>query len=167
MGSTSQTGWEREMYYLIVLLLISPAFGMPNWPVDIVSDAFLRSLEAQEVSRLDNWFIEEAQAEDLPLTKLDNYEHVRCGSWLEANVLKQYRNKTLLLDSNKSLLQQTRHEVRDLAETTVAEVRDVMILLEDFKGNNDTVLIQLAIDIMKDLMLETQGKLEFLDQTEQ
>merc|ERR1712018_496233 len=60
----------------------------------------------------------------------------------------------------KSYLQQARQELRDMAETTVAEVRDMTILLEDFDSNNDTDLLKLTMIIMKDLMIETKEKLE-------
>merc|ERR1711884_400085 len=60
----------------------------------------------------------------------------------------------------KSYLQQIRQELRDLAETAVSEIRDVTILLEDLDRNNDPVLLKLAIDIIKDLMLETKERLE-------
>merc|ERR1711884_680590 len=63
-------------------------------------------------------------------------------------------------NETKSYLQQIRQELRDLADTAVKEVRDVFELLEDLDRNNDPVLLKLAIDIIKDLMLETKERLE-------
>merc|ERR1712141_787118 len=63
-------------------------------------------------------------------------------------------------NETKSYLQQIRQELRDLADTAVSEARDVFELLEDHDRNNDPVLLKLAIDIIKDLMLETKERLE-------
>merc|ERR1711923_689133 len=69
------------------------------------------------------------------------------------------RNYVAEFNKTKSILQQARQEVRDMAENTVSEVRDMTILLEDFDSNNNTDLLKLVVVIMKDLMLETKEKL--------
>jgi len=60
----------------------------------------------------------------------------------------------------KSYLRQTRQGLRRLADRTVKEVRDLKILLEDLDKENDTVLLQVSIDKMKDLMIETLVRLK-------
>merc|ERR1712018_1086677 len=76
--------------------------------------------------------------------------------------LQRQSNGSYVAEFNKtkSILQQAGQDLRDMAENTVAEVRDMTILLEDFDSNNDMDLLKLVFVIMKDLMLETKEKLE-------
>merc|ERR1711953_569347 len=55
---------------------------------------------------------------------------------------------------------QTRQELRELAQRTVSDVRDLKILLEDLDKSDDTVLLQVSIEKMKDLMIETLERLK-------
>jgi len=60
----------------------------------------------------------------------------------------------------KSYLQQARQELRDLAETTINEARDMILLLEDYDRNQETVLLEITIDTMKDLVIGSKERLE-------
>jgi len=124
--------------YLIVLLLISSAFGRPNSAQVEVGGEIVNKLDSivhfsNEMGNLLGYYRLIDKVEGI----IQIYEY----------------NKT------KSNLNHTRQELRDLAETTVMEVRDMTILLEDFDSNNDTDLLKLTVEIMKDLMLETKEKL--------
>merc|ERR1712079_165124 len=128
---------EREMY-LIVLLPISSAFGRPDSAQVEVGGDIVNKLDSivhfsNEMGNLLGYYRLIDKVEGI----IQNYEY----------------NKT------KSNLNHTRQELRDLAETTVREVRDMTILLEDFDSNNDSDLLKLIVEIMKDLMLETKEKL--------
>jgi len=124
--------------YLVVLLLISSAFGRPNSAQLEVGGDIVNKLDSivhfsNEMGNLLGYY-----------RLIDKFE----------GIIQIYEyNKT------KSNLNQARQELRDLAETTVREVRDMTILLEDFDSNNHTDLLKPVFVIMKDLMLETKEKL--------
>merc|ERR1711915_352429 len=143
MGSTSQTGREREReMFLIVILLISPAFGF--WP---------NSAQLQRSSAI---------SDDLEAAELDILELEAGLSNLQVlnPELRSEESYVARFEGAKSYLQQARQELNDLADTTVRESRDVILHLEDYDRNNDPDLLEITIDIMKDLMLETKERLE-------
>merc|ERR1712004_51142 len=164
MGSTSQTGREREMY-LIVLLLISTALGRPNSAQLDVGENIVNQLNSivrftnETGSLLGDSRLIRAVSEGLEAAELNILEMEAGLNPLQAQVpgLQSY---VAAFNETKSYLQQARQELRDLADTAVKEVRDVIELLEDLDRNNDPVLLKLAIDIIKDLMLETKERLE-------
>jgi len=53
----------------------------------------------------------------------------------------------------------TRQELIQLADRTVSEVRDLEIVLEDLDTGNQNVLFKIFMTRMKDLMIETLGRL--------
>merc|ERR1712004_436570 len=164
MGSTSQTGREREMY-LIVLLLISTALGRPNSAQLDVGENIVNQLNSivrftnETGSLLGDSRLIRAVSEGLEAAELNILEMEAGLNPLQAQVpgLQSY---VAAFNETKSYLQQIRQELRDLADTAVKEIRDVFELLEDLDRNNDPVLLKLAIDIIKDLMLETKERLE-------
>merc|ERR1712241_260782 len=168
MGSTSQTGRERERereMYLIVLLLISTALGRPNSAQLDVGENIVNQLNSivhftNETGNLlgDSRLIR-AVSEGLEAAELNILELETGLNTLQAQVpgLQSY---VAAFNETKSYLQQARQELRDLADTAVKEVRDVIELLEDLDRNNDPDLLKIAIDIIKDLMLETKERLE-------
>merc|ERR1712079_405783 len=166
MGSTSQTGREREReMYLIVLLLISTALGRSNSAQLDVGENIVNQLNSivrftnETRSLLGDSRLIRAVSEGLQTAEFDILELEAELNPLQAQVpgLQSY---VAAFNETKSYLQQTRQELRDLADTAVKEVRDVIELLEDLDRNNDPVLLKLAIDIIKDLMLETKERLE-------
>merc|ERR1712073_110689 len=149
---------HTEMYLLlVVVLLISPAFGRPsdgnqlsafvnfNGEVGaLLNNAKLIDIVVQNLKEAEQQIIEiNAQ---LKIAEAD-----------EINLQKQYFPKFI---EAKSYLRQTRQELRALADRTVKDVRDLKILLEDLDKTDDTVLLQVSIDKMKDLMIETLEKLK-------
>jgi len=59
-----------------------------------------------------------------------------------------------------SYLRQSRQDFRELAHRTVSEIRDLKIVLEDLDQNSHPVLLKIMVFRMKDLMIETQQRLE-------
>merc|ERR1712232_45078 len=164
MGSSSQTGREREMF-LIVILLISTALGRPNSAQLNVGENIVNQLNSivhftnETGSLLGDSRLIRAVSEGLQAAELNILEMEAELRTLQAQVpgLQSY---VAAFNETKSYLQQARQELRDLADTAVKEIRDVFELLEDLDRNNDPVLLKLAIDIIKDLMLETKKRLE-------
>merc|ERR1712073_262053 len=164
MGSTSQTGREREReMYLIVLLLISTALGRPNSAQLDVGENIVNQLNSivrftnETGSLLGDSRLIRAVSEGLQAAELNILE---MEAELRTSQAQDYRLQSVgsyvaAFNETKSYLQQARQELRDLADTAVKEIRDVFELLEDLDRNNDPVLLKLAIDIIKDLMLET------------
>jgi len=155
--------------YLIVLLLISTAFGRPNSAqldvgVDIVNQLDSIVLFINEMgSLLGNSELIRPVSEGLQAAELNLLEIERGLNTLQEQVpglRSRSGSYVASFNETESFLNQTKQELRDLAETTVAEVRDVTVLLEDLDTNNDTDLLKLAMIIMKDLMIETKERLE-------
>merc|ERR1711953_415530 len=164
MGRTSQTGREREMY-LIVLLLISTALGRPNSAQLDVGENIVNQLNSivhftnETGSLLGDSHLIRAVSEGLQAAELNILEMEAELNTLLAKV-PELQSHVAAFNEIKSYLQQARQELRDLADTAVKEIRDVFELLEDLDRNNDPDLLKLAIDIIKDLILETKKRLE-------
>merc|ERR1712061_250729 len=130
MGSTSQTGREREMY-LIVLLLISTALGRPNSAQLDVGENIVNQLNSivhftnDTGSLLGDSRLIRLVSEGLQAAELNTLE-------MEAGLQSYVAafNYSASLKEAKSYLQQTRQDLRYLVDTAVKEVRDVTILLE-------------------------------------
>merc|ERR1711923_410809 len=166
MGSTSQTGREREReMYLIVLLLISTASGRPNSAQLDVGENIVNQLNSivhftnETGSLLGDSRLIRAVSEGLQAAELNILEMEAHRTQAQDAGLQSVGSYVAAFNETKSYLQQTRQELRDLADTAVSEVRDVFELLEDLDRNNDPDLLKLAIDIIKDLMLETKERL--------
>merc|ERR1712018_1124369 len=74
---------------------------------------------------------------------------------LESDELKFEDNYFPAYNEAKSYLRETRQDLRKLAHRTVADVRDLKILLEALDETNDTIFLKISINRMKDLMIET------------
>merc|ERR1711902_323939 len=166
MGIQRVTRRERErgeMYLLLQLLLISPAFGRPSsgsgqvedysWIVDPFNSLLSFSAEARNIignsGLIDNVVkaLQEAEKKILVM-------NAQLGL-LETEEIKFEDNYFQSFNEAKSYLRQTRQELRELADRTVKDVRDLKVLLEDLDKSDDTILLQVSIDKMKDLMIET------------
>jgi len=149
------------MYSLALLLLISPAFGMPS--NDLIG------IGSEIINQLDSvvGFTEETRA----VFQNSNLFELLSGSLKEAeqNIvkmeaeLKTFESQELQFENNyfpaynkaKSYLRQTRQGLRKLADKTVTEVRDLKLLLEAVDEEKDSLLLKSAIKKMKALMIET------------
>jgi len=161
MGFLDREREERGEMYLLLILLISPAFGRPNNAlIDIGVDI---------VSQLDSivGFNEETKA---VFSNSDLFEKISVSlkeaeqnilemeielKTLESDELKFEDNYFPAYNEAKSYLRETRQGLRKLAHRTVADVRDLKLLLEDLDKNEDTVFLKTAINRMKDLMIKT------------
>jgi len=168
--------------YLLLILLISPAFGRPSSDQLDVREEITKELD------LDVW-----DAVIVPFDQvwiLNPFEsfvsfnnetgNILGGSQLikdvikrlleaERNILEMQAELKLLeteemkfednyfpkYNEAKRYLRETRQELRELAYRTVTEVRDLKVLLEDLDKTNDHFFLKNAIDQMKDLMIET------------
>ena len=92
-----------------------------------------------------------AISDDLEAAELDILELEAGLSNLQALVptLQSEESYVAKFEGAKSYLKQASLELRDLAETTVRESRDMILLLEDYDRNNETVLLEITIDIKK------------------
>jgi len=79
---------------------------------------------------------------------------------LETEELQFEDNYFPAYNEAKSYLRQTRQALRKLADRTFKEVKLLKDFLEELDQTDDTVLLQAAIDIMKDLMIYTLETLE-------
>merc|ERR1712076_279507 len=79
---------------------------------------------------------------------------------LEVEELQFEDNYFPAYNEAKRYLRETRQGLRKLAHRTVAEVRDLKVLLEDLDKNNDSFILKISVDEMKGLMIETQESLE-------
>jgi len=157
--------------YLIVLLLITLAFGRPNSAQLDVAANIVNQLDSivdfsNEMGSLlgDSRLQRTVSESTLEAAELNLLEMEKGLKTIQDQVpaLQRHSHGSYVAEfrKTKSILQQARQDLRDMAENTVREVRDVTILLEDFDSNNHTDLFKLVFVIMKDLMLETKEKLE-------
>jgi len=165
MGSHYLTERERREMYLLLILLVSPAFGRPSSDqLDVGADideqlqSFISfNLETGEM--LDNSNLIEKVVESL-LGAEQKLLAVEVG-------LKtlQYEVPQLRIEGNyfpayneaKSSVRKTRQTFREFARRTVTEVRDLKILMENL--DNEPMLLKISLDKMKDLMIETRKTL--------
>merc|ERR1712004_173098 len=142
MGVLHRQG-EREMY-LIVLLLISTASGRPNSAQLDVGENIVNQLKSRLLGTDD----EDLRFAEQNMIKMS----------MELNGASSYFERVNVATSN---LRQTRQELRELANRTVTEGRNLALLLDALPGSGtlDT-LLTVFLDTMKDLMIETEEKLE-------
>merc|ERR1711874_112071 len=160
MGSVEQTeGARGKKMYVTLLLLITPAFGMPGNPLIEVGEEIINQLD----SLVD--FNEETKS----IFGNFNFEEISDSlSEAEENIrkieieLKNFESEELKFEDNyfqaykaKRYLRETRQGLRKLADKTVREVRDLKLVLEVLDETDDTFLLKFAIERMKDLMIRT------------
>lgn len=152
--------------YLLVVFLISSAFGMPSKAELDVGEEIAKQLESLDSfsdeigeilnnSDLTKNVVESLQAAETIIleteVKLKTLQYEVADLRIEDNYFPKY-NKA------KSHLRETRQKLRELAHRTVAEVRDLKILLEAV--DEDSVLLGVSIDKMWGMMNETLKGLE-------
>merc|ERR1712062_538277 len=166
MGSSSQTGRERKMS-LLVLLLISSAFGRPSSEVEADIN--------EKVQQLDNSvrFINETRnlwnnsrllgsvSADLLAAEQNILEmETELNNLQEVSALINPTNYFPKFNEAKSYLTQTRQELRELADRTVDEVEDLTKILKALDKSGHITLLKLLLAKMNDLMIETLKKLK-------
>jgi len=150
--------------YLLLILLVSPAFGRPSSNQDAVANIenhlndmlrfsnetgkfLLKPSLTEEVIRV---LLEAEQSINEMNAKLKTYEHT--ATQFDDTYFPKF-NKA------KSYLRQSRRDLRKLAERTITDVRDMKIFLGALDETKDSSGVNLALKIflkrMKDLMIET------------
>merc|ERR1712062_348734 len=159
---------RRKMYlHLLVILLISPAFGKPSFVRRDVGANIKNQLDnlvdfSHETRNLlkDPKLLEKVSKslEDAENNILEMEAHVKD---LQSKIPALERQDSYFPKFNeaKSYLRQTRQELRELAHRTKAEVNNMNILLDDLDNNKHPVLLTATIDRMKILMKETKERL--------
>merc|ERR1711988_1825206 len=153
MGITCQrdTQRDREMY-LHLLLLISPALGMPSSALIKVGEGIINQLDslpgfAEETKAVfNNSKLFETVAESLKeaeeaILQMDSELKV-----LETEEVQFEDNYFPAYNEAKSYLRQSRQYLRKLADRTVNEVRDLKILLKDLDESKNTVLLTASLE---------------------
>jgi len=147
--------------YLHLLLLVSPAFGMPSSALIDVGEGIINQLdsipgfteEGKNIFKDSKLF--ENVAASLKEAEKAILEMDAELKLLETEELQFEDNYFPAYNEAKRYLRETRQKLRKLADRTVTEVRDLKILLKDLDESKDTVLLKASLDKMKDLMIET------------
>merc|ERR1712038_1194008 len=177
MGSEEQT-WDyftergrqrkrREMYFQIILL-ITPAFGMPSKAADVGGEVANKlqsfidfSAETGDLLENSDWIKEVFKSlENTEQNLLDLEVELKTmpyadmtGLGFEGNLFPEYNEA-------KRYLRETGQKLREFAYKTVAEARDLKTLFEAFDESKDSVLLHIAIDKLTGFMSETLEKFE-------
>jgi len=166
--------------YLLLLLLVSPAFGRPSSDQLDVGEDISNQLDkivnfTNETGKLlKNSKLFEKVSDSLTEAEQNILEMEAELKSLKSKIPQLQDEGNFFPDYNKAkrYLRETRQELRELAHRTVTEVRDLKILLEDLDETNDnendndkskskqSFLLKISIDKMKSLMIETGERLE-------
>merc|ERR1712203_1269034 len=167
MGDLTERERETSIQmYLLVVFLISSAFGMPSKAELDVGSEIAKQLESLDIisveigeilnnSNLTKKVVESLQAAETIIlemeVKLKTLQYEVADLRIEDNYFPKHGKA-------KSHLRETRQKLRELAHRTVAEVRDLKILLEAV--NEDSVILGVSIDKMWGMTNETLKGLE-------
>merc|ERR1711874_39650 len=170
MGSISQRGRrERREMYLLLILLVSPAFGRPSSDQDVGAEITSQLNDILEFNSktgnlLNNSNLFEKVSESLKNATQNILEMEAELKTLASKFSSLQNEKSYFPDFTKaqSSLRQTRQELRELAHRTVIEEENVRSLLDslDNAKSHKPILFKAAIGRMKLLMEETQEKLK-------
>merc|ERR1712038_795123 len=177
MGSEEQTSHyftergrqreRREMYFQIILL-ITPAFGMPSKAADVGGEVANKlqsfidfSAETGDLLENSDWIQEVfVSLENTERNLLDLEVELKTmpyadmtGLGFEGNLFPEYNEA-------KRYLRETGQKLREFAYKTVAEARDLKTLFEAFDESKDSVLLHIAIEKLTGFMSETLEKFE-------
>jgi len=152
---------KRGKMYLLLLLLVSPAFGRPSNALFDVGVDISNQLESIV------GFNEETKDifDSIMFEKISGSLQEAEQNILEMEVqLKTFESQELTFEDNyfpayneaKTYLRETRQDLRKLAHRTVTDVRDLKTLLKALDENNkDPLFLKKAIAGMKALMIDT------------
>jgi len=148
---------------LLVLLLISSAFGRPSSDVEADITEKVKQLEyivhfnnetrnLLNSSRLLGSFSDDLLAAEMNIlemeTELNNLRELVPALTNETNYFPEFNEA-------KFYLRQTRQELRELAERTLGEVKGLTFLLNALDISPNITILKLALAGMKDLMIKT------------
>jgi len=147
--------------YLHLLLLISPALGMPSSALIDVGEGIINQLDSlpgfagETKAIFNNSKLFEQVAEALKEAEQAILQMDSELKLLESEEVKFEDNYFPAYNEAKGYLRESRQNLRKLAGRTVNEVRDLKILLKDLDKSKDTVLLTASLERMKDLMIDT------------
>merc|ERR1712141_941985 len=159
---------ERGEMYLLLILLVSPAFGRPSSDQLDVGAEIDNQLEDivnfnKETGKLLNnsklfgkvsESLQEAEQNILEMeAELKSLQSKFSSLQKESNFFPEFNRA-------KRYMRETRQELRELAHRTVTEEKNLRMLLDDLDNGKEPLLLKLTIDRMKVLMVETQERLE-------
>ena len=154
---------EREMF-LLLILLISPAFGRPSSSqlgVEVVNQLEIFTSFNNETGKI---FLNSSVIENVVRMLLEAERNILEMNaelkTLEIQEIQIEENYFLAFNKAKSYLRETRQGLRKLADRTVKDVRDLKILLGGLDNTNDPIFLKIFINRMKDLMIETLESLK-------
>jgi len=152
--------------YLLLILLVAPAFGRPSSGQPDNGAEVAKQLDdivnfTNETGKI---FVNSSVIENVIKMLLEAEQNI-----LEMNAeLKTLETEQIKFKDNyfpayneaKSYLRETRQGLRKLARKTVTHVRDSKILLEGFDKNKDPIFLKFTINKVRDLMIETLESLK-------
>jgi len=152
--------------YLHLLLLISPALGMPSSALTDVGEGFINQLDALP------GFIERSEAIFNDSKMFLNV--AACLREAETAILeidgelKPFEKDELKFEDHyfpaynqaKQYLRMSRQNLRGLADRTVKEVKALKVLLSDLDESSNPDILTVSMDNMKDLMIKTLAALK-------
>merc|ERR1712045_524830 len=163
MGTSQREGEREREMALLLILLISTAFGMPSSGQHDVGAKIANQLEifnnySNEAGKLfDNSSLIEEVVKSL-LGAEENLLQMEVGlKSLKYEVPKLRIDGNYFSDFNKakSFVRQTRRGFREFAYKAVIEIRDLKILIQDVDKSRDSILLKISLGKMKDLMIKT------------
>merc|ERR1712038_1576336 len=166
MGITSQR--ERREMVILLILLISPAFGRPSSDRDVgteignqLDDILEFNNEQGKLLNNSNLFGKVSESLKTAQQNIIDMEAELKSLALKFSSLREEKSFFPEFNKAKSSLRQTRQELRELAHRTVKEEKNVRTLLDALdndatSGSHKPLLLGGAIGRMKLLMEETQ-----------
>merc|ERR1711988_612658 len=161
MGSLAKETIRDIEMYLHLLLLISPAFGMPSSAVIDVGEGIINQLDAlpsfteRSKAIFNDSKLFENVAESLNEAEEAILEIDGELALFESDELQFEDNYFPEYNKAKQYFKESRQNLRKLADRTVKGVRALKVLLKDLDESNDSFLLITSLDEMKDLMIET------------
>jgi len=173
MGSTSQRGRrERREMYLLLILLVTPAFGRPSSDQDAganienqLDDILEFNSKTGNLLNNSNLFGKVSESLKNAQQNIIDMETELKTLALKFDSLREEKSFFPEFNKAKSSLRQTRQELRELAHRTVKEEKNVRSLLDALDNDatsrsHKPILLKAAIGRMKLLMEETKEKLK-------
>jgi len=152
--------------FLLLILLVSPAFGrpssgQPDVGAEVANQLLIFTNFNNETGKL---FLNSSVVENVVKTILEAERNIlemqAKLKTLEIEQIQFAENYFEAFNQAKSYLRQTRQGLRKLADKTVKDVRDLKIVLGGLDKTNGLIFLKIFINRMKDLMVETLESLE-------
>merc|ERR1711987_16897 len=168
MGSLARETLRDIEMYLHLLLLISPALGMPSSALIEIGEGIIDQLDVLPGFAQTKAIFKDANLFETVAASLKEAEEAILEMDSELKLLESEEvqfedNYFPAYNEAKRYLRQSRQNLRGLADRTVKEVKALKIFLKDLDNSNDTVILKVSLDRMKDLMIDTLETLENLN----